>query len=134
MIYQPTAQSLNKWSDPCRERGRKRQKNLTAFTFLKYFRCFFFDFNVPSFFLKPSSSSVFLINKSSIYPTVNMYSAKIAAGNTLRSRLKTGTLVKPKPSLKIRTASAIFWNYLGIFRDYGLKNVFLVVTFFCFSR
>ena len=25
-----------------------------------------------------------------------------------------------KPSLKIRTASAIFWNYLGIFRDYGL--------------
>ena len=29
-----------------------------------------------------------------------------------------------KPSLKIRTARAIFWNYLGIFRDYGLKNIF----------
>ena len=58
--------------------------------------------------------------KYGIYPTVNMYAAKIKAGNTLRSRLKTGTLVKPKPSLKIKTASAIFWNYLGIFRDYGL--------------
>ena len=30
-----------------------------------------------------------------------------------------------KPSLKIRTANAIFWISLGIFRDYGLKNVFL---------
>ena len=70
------------------------------------------------FYLKPSSSSVFLINRSSIYPTVNMHAAKIAAGNTLQSRLKTGKLVKPKPSLKIKTA--IFWNYLGIFRDYGL--------------
>ena len=32
---------------------------------------------------------------------------------------------KPKPSLKIRTANAIFWISLGIFRDYGLKNIFL---------
>ena len=29
-------------------------------------------------------------------------------------------MIKAKPSLKIRTASAIFWIYLGIFRDYGL--------------
>ena len=29
-----------------------------------------------------------------------------------------------KPSLKIRTASAIFWIYLSIFRDYGLKKDF----------
>ena len=36
-----------------------------------------------------------------------------------------GTRYAPKPSLKIRTASAIFWIYLGIFRDYGLKNIFL---------
>ena len=31
---------------------------------------------------------------------------------------------KAKPSLKIRRASAIFWNYLGIFRDYGIKYIF----------
>ena len=29
-----------------------------------------------------------------------------------------------KPSLKIRTANAIFWISLGIFRDYGQKNFF----------
>ena len=29
-----------------------------------------------------------------------------------------------KPSLKIRTASTIFWDYLGMFRDYGQKNIF----------
>ena len=40
----------------------------------------------------------------------------------------------PKPSLKIRTASAIFWIYLGIFRDYNLKNIFLGINLFCFSR
>ena len=32
-------------------------------------------------------------------------------------------LLGSKPSLKIRTASAIFWIYLGIFRDNGLKNI-----------
>ena len=32
--------------------------------------------------------------------------------------------ISPKPSLKIRTASAICWIYLGISRDYGLKNIF----------
>ena len=35
------------------------------------------------------------------------------------------TWLYSKPSLKIRTASAIFWIYLGIFRDYALKNIFL---------
>ena len=29
-----------------------------------------------------------------------------------------------KPLLKSRVASAIFWNYLGIFTDYDLKNIF----------
>ena len=33
--------------------------------------------------------------------------------------------LEPKPSMKIRTASAIFWIYLDIFRDKGLKNIFL---------
>ena len=28
----------------------------------------------------------------------------------------------PKPSLKIRTASAICWNYLGLFSDYSLAQ------------
>ena len=39
-----------------------------------------------------------------------------------------------KSSLKVRTASAIFWNYLDIFRDYGLKNIFLGIKLFGFSR
>ena len=39
-----------------------------------------------------------------------------------------------KPSLKIRTASAIFWNYLGIFRDYGLKNIFFRNKTFLFFK
>ena len=34
------------------------------------------------------------------------------------------TQSRPKPSLKIRTASAICWNYLGLFRDYGLDHIF----------
>ena len=36
---------------------------------------------------------------------------------------KKGTQQQPKPSLKTGTAGAIFWIYLGIFRDYGLKNI-----------
>ena len=40
----------------------------------------------------------------------------------------------PKPSLKIRTASAICWKYLGIFRDYGLNHiVFRNKTFLFFK-
>ena len=42
-------------------------------------------------------------------------------------------IVCPKPSLKIRTASAIFWIYLGIFRDNGWKNVFLEITILFFK-
>ena len=38
--------------------------------------------------------------------------------------------VDPKPSLKIRTANAIFWISLGI----RSKNVFLGTKLFCFSR
>ena len=34
------------------------------------------------------------------------------------------TINQAKPSLKIGTANAIFWIYLGIFRDYDLKNIF----------
>ena len=30
-----------------------------------------------------------------------------------------------KPSLKIRTASDIFWDYIGIFRNYSLKTFFV---------
>ena len=40
----------------------------------------------------------------------------------------------PKPSLKIRTANAIFWIYLGIFGDYGLKNIFLGIKLFLFLK
>ena len=39
---------------------------------------------------------------------------------------------KPKPSLKIRTASAIFLIYLSIFRDYDL--IFLGNNFFLFFK
>ena len=40
----------------------------------------------------------------------------------------------PKPSLKIRTASAICWNYLGIFRDYGLNYIFFRNKTFLFYK
>ena len=40
------------------------------------------------------------------------------------------TYMRAKPSLKIRTASAICWNYLGLFRDYGLDHIFLGIFFF----
>ena len=40
----------------------------------------------------------------------------------------------PKPSLKIRTASAIFWIYLGIFRDYGLKDIIFRNKTFLFFK
>ena len=33
-------------------------------------------------------------------------------------------MFQPKPLLKIRTASTIFWIYLGMYRDYSLKNIF----------
>ena len=38
-----------------------------------------------------------------------------------------------KPSLKIRTASANFWNYLSI-RDYGLNYIFFRSKFFVRSN
>ena len=40
--------------------------------------------------------------------------------------------VNPKPSLKIRTPSAIFWDYLGMFRDYG--HFFLGIKLFLFFK
>ena len=40
----------------------------------------------------------------------------------------------PNHSLKIRTASAIFWIYLGIFRDYSLNNIFFRNKFFLFFK
>ena len=39
----------------------------------------------------------------------------------------------PKPSLKTRTASALFWIDLDIFRDHAL-NFFLWIKLFCFLR
>ena len=44
-------------------------------------------------------------------------------------------MYEPKPSLKIRTASAIFGIYHGLLiRDYGLRNIVLGMMLFCFSR
>ena len=40
----------------------------------------------------------------------------------------------PKPSLKIRTANAIFWICPGIFRDYGLKKFFFRNKTFLFFK
>ena len=42
----------------------------------------------------------------------------------MRKRCKTICTCPSKPSLKIRTASIIFWIYLCIFRGYSLKNIF----------
>ena len=35
---------------------------------------------------------------------------------------------------KIEMASAIFWDYLGMFREYSQKKIFLGIKLFCFSR
>ena len=42
--------------------------------------------------------------------------------------------LQSKPSLKIRTARAIFWIYLGISRDYGLRNVYFRNKTFLFFK
>ena len=39
-----------------------------------------------------------------------------------------------KPSMRVRTAGAIFWIYLGIFRDYGLRNIFFRNKTFLFFK
>ena len=52
----------------------------------------------------------------------------------LNGKANESSYCQAKPSLKIRTAGAIFWNYLGIFRDYGLIYIFLGIKLFCFSR
>ena len=39
-----------------------------------------------------------------------------------------------KPSLKIGTANAICWNYLGLFRDYGLDHFFFRNKTFLFFK
>ena len=49
-------------------------------------------------------------------------------------KLKGNLSDETKPSLKIRMASVIFWDYLGMFRDYGQNNIFLGIKLFCFSR
>ena len=35
---------------------------------------------------------------------------------------------------KLEQQSAIWWNSLGLSRDYGLKYIFLGIKLFCFSR
>jgi hypothetical protein len=35
---------------------------------------------------------------------------------------------RPKPSLKFRTANAICWNSFGLFSDYGLDDILLVIN------
>ena len=49
--------------------------------------------------------------------------------------IKAANFIKltPKPSLKNRTASTIFWKYHGIFTDYGLKTFFRTKTFSFFK-
>ena len=39
-----------------------------------------------------------------------------------------------KPSLKIRTANAIFWISLDVFRDYGLENILFRNNTFLFFK
>ena len=51
-----------------------------------------------------------------------------------RGVLSTLQCNAPKPSLKISTASAIFWIYLGIFKDYNLKNISFSKKTFLFFK
>ena len=54
--------------------------------------------------------------------------------NVNASLASLSKLQQSKPSLKIRTANAICWIYLGIFRDYGLKNIFFRNKTFLFFK
>ena len=40
---------------------------------------------------------------------------------------------RPRPSLKIWSASTIFWNSLGLFRDYGVNYIFYRNNYFIFE-
>ena len=59
---------------------------------------------------------------------------KLVSGVPSKHYFGLGPIPRPKSSLKIRTASAICWNYLGLFRDYGLEYIFLGIKLFWFSR
>ena len=54
--------------------------------------------------------------------------------NWTGSYKQQGRWSMPKPSLKIRSASAIFWSYLGKFRNYGLRNIFFRNKTFLFFK
>ena len=50
------------------------------------------------------------------------YDLKVLNSIQFHPAVKNYKSVQSKLSLKVRTASAICWNYLGIFRDYGNKT------------
>ena len=53
--------------------------------------------------------------------------------NLEKSNTLTSVYFLSKPSLKIGTANTICWNYLGLFRDYGLDHICFRNKTFCFS-
>ena len=57
-------------------------------------------------------------------------------GNILPEELTTDIWVPWGKHIakKLGQQSAICWNYLGLFREYGLDCIFLEIKRFCFSR
>ena len=71
------------------------------------------------------------------HPLMSM--ENIARGSTGTTKnvtepVSSSIIPKTKQSLKIRTASAICWNSLGLFRDYDLNYIFFRNKTFLFFK
>ena len=72
--------------------------------------------------------------QSFMQPDIMVFKQNLAALEQLNDKWKLyHKVTTTKPSLKIRTESAISWIYLGIFRDNSQK-FFLRIKLLCFFR
>ena len=106
----------NKFTDILKNLNSVETKSVSSFVFLscikKYFCTDGRDFGYP------------IISEGASLSLPELISAALhrLLCDQIRSRFKNkAKYFSPwaKPSLKIRTASAIFWDYIGTFRDYG---------------
>ena len=70
------------------------------------------------------SFAIFNLLKKLLQRSKGVLLSLMALGNRVIS-IKTG---------KIEMASAIFWDYLGMFREYGQKNILLGIKLFLFFK
>ena len=95
-----------------------------------------FSYLLPVLLIKEKTRNTTLKVNKFVEPFVLPYLGSFSlASVSVRSDVRhlQPNLGIPKPSLKIRIASAIFWIYLCIFRDYGLKGIFFRNSNFFFN-